>query len=76
MVQMDDVQLEKSDFTEKHLKPLLVAALAGDVVDVEYLLKRREEFVEVTFANGYSRRACVTGDSLLALVEDVIVKLF
>lgn len=72
---MDDIQLEKSDFTDKHLKPLLVAA-QKDVSSVDYCVEGSEEFVTVTFTNGYRKLVCVTGDSLLALVEDVIVKLF
>ena len=34
-----------------------------------------DEFVTVTYINGYKKTVCVTGDSLITLMGDVIKKL-
>lgn len=66
----------KTKFVSQYLKPLMLA-LRIDVKDVYY--ERRphdgyigDEYVVIVFPNGYTKQICVTADSLIALVRDVL----
>ena len=63
----------KAEFITNYLSPLLRAA-GIRVEKAEYIKdeKTGEETVIVTHINGYTRNRCVTADSLLAMVQDVI----
>ena len=69
---MDDVQQEKKDFVEGYLANAIRKATDGNVVGLAYSLYGAEEFVTVRYCNGYGVKSCVTGDSLVALMEDVL----
>ena len=68
---MTDVQMEKKAFVEGSFSRMLVEMSGGDIVSVEYQEEGYEEFVHVVYGNGYRKRACVTGDSLRGILEDV-----
>ena len=69
---MDDVQQEKKDFVEGYLANAIRKATDGNVVGLAYSLYGAEEFVTIRYLNGYAINSCVTGDSLTALMEDVL----
>ena len=73
--ELSDEQAQKRAFVRDRLAPMLKVATEFDVADVEYAVVGGEEFVHVTFASGFRKRACVTGDSLKAIVEDVLKEL-
>lgn len=65
----------KNKFVSQYLKPLMLA-LRIDVKDVYYERHPHDgyigdEYVFVVFPNGYTKKICVTADSLIALVRDV-----
>ncbi len=67
---------DKKQFVTEHLKPLIIALEIG-VKDVEYTRKPHgkylgDEYVIITFYNGYKVEKCVTGDSLPALCRDAL----
>ena len=72
---MDAVHEEKAVFTKFHLEEFLRTATKGEVFRAVYLVKNGEEFVELVFRNGYSKRVCVSADSLLAMSRDVLAAL-
>lgn len=67
----EELYLEKKSFVEDKLENLLKSADISVSV-LEYTKDETEEFVWVGFDNGYNERICVTGDSLIAIVSDVI----
>ena len=69
---MSDIYEEKRRFVENHVGPMLVAASEGDVCKVIYDEYVDEEIVNVVFASGHVKHVCVTGDSLKAIVQDVL----
>lgn len=72
MVKAYDVAKRKAKFVEKYLSPLLQHARL-EVKKAEYVKEEnQEEFVIVTYTNNYTRKICVTGDSLRAIVIDAI----
>lgn len=64
---------KKSDFVINQLKNLLIA-LDINITDCKYILKNDIEYVRVTYQNGSSKDICIDGDSLIAIVSDVIKK--
>lgn len=61
----------KAKFVKDHLAPLLRAMKCG-VSDAEYtVLDNGEEFVIITYTSGFTKRICVSADSLRAIVIDV-----
>lgn len=68
------VFMEKAEFTEQYLEPLM-KRLAPDVVSVSYELQRNgSELVHIRYrtnAGIFKRSINVTADSLSALVRDV-----
>lgn len=63
--------MSKIDFVEKKLANLLYA-IDSDIVNVSYIKKGPEEYVLLSYANHYSKMICITADSLLAIVKDVL----
>lgn len=63
----------KRNFVKDFFQPLLQALDIG-IDKAEYVRNptTREEYVVITYMNGYTRQKCVTADSLVALVGDVI----
>ena len=69
--------MDKEKFVKDYLSPLIVAAL-GNVIDVRYTNTGSYEIVTVIWDDGKAVREVnvnVTGDSLLALSEDVVGRL-
>ena len=63
----------KKDFVSHYLSPLLRRA-DREIYSAEYEVDNNDEFVTITYANGYKKAVCITGDSLMAIVYDVIRK--
>lgn len=63
----------KKAFVTHQLKDLL-HRIDSDIADVDYEVRvdDDEEFVRITYTNGYPRVICVTRDSLAALTRDVL----
>ena len=69
--------MDKEKFVKDYLSPLIVAAL-GNVIDVRYTNTGSYEIVTVIWDDGKAVREInvnVTGDSLLAVVKDVVGRL-
>lgn len=66
--------IHKSSFCERELTQLLKVS-DSDVNNARYEEACGEEYVIINFKNGFSRRVCVTGDSLSALTRDVLIAL-
>lgn len=64
-------QKDKQLFVKGTLETTIRCAFT-DVVWLNYRVIGSEEFVDVRFTNGYNKTACVTGDSMAAIVKDVI----
>lgn len=64
----------KKQFVEVHLKAMVVAA-NDYYVDVSYGTEGYEEYVYVHCKDGHEIRICVTADSLMSIVRDVVRKL-
>lgn len=43
-----------------------------DIDSIRYRIDGAEEYVIVTFKNGYTKRVCVTGDSDKAILMDIL----
>ena len=69
------MKTEKKNFTSYYLSPMLRKA-DNKIYSAEYDIDNSgNEFVTVTYINGYKKTVYVTGDSLIALMGDVIKKL-
>lgn len=74
---MNKTYQQKANFTEKYLKPLLMA-VDEEVTEVAYRAEENErgylynELVVVTMRNGYTIEANVNMDSLLAMAKDTL----
>ena len=69
------MKTEKKNFVSYYLSPMLRMA-DNKIYSAEYDTDDSgNEFVTVTYINGYKKIVCVTGDSLIALMGDVIKKL-
>ena len=65
-------QCRKDSFVRHELRELL-QAIDRDITDVSYSVEENgEEFVLITWQNGYKHRINVSGDSLRALVWDTL----
>lgn len=66
----------KADFVQRHLKPLLIAAVREEVTDVKYAETGSYEIVTVTYVNKsgemQTKNINVTGDSTVQLAIDVL----
>ena len=69
---MNEVQQEKYILTAHYLTPLLVYATDSSVAIAKYRVDGASVRVDVRFSNGYTKSVNVTGDSMLALVSDVL----
>ena len=65
----------KEKVTEKLLEALKYARIGADIKSMEYKKENCDEYVTVTYDNGYSKRINVTADSGKALIADVISNL-
>lgn len=62
----------KEEFVKDYLKPLLCNAQC-EVTNAEYtVLDNGEEYVIVTYNSGFTKRICVSADSLRAIAIDVL----
>lgn len=62
----------KTEFVKNYLKPLLCKAQC-EVKDAEYtILDNGEEYVIITYKSGFTKRICVSADSLRAIAIDVL----
>lgn len=68
---MDKVYQLKREFVENELKACLLAAKCG-VEDLTYTQETYGEYVTIHFVGGGKRRCNVSGDSCLAIIEDVL----
>lgn len=68
---MDKVCQSKKEFVENELRACLLAAKCG-VEDLTYEQENYGEFVTIHFTGGGKRRCNVSGDSHLAIIEDVL----
>ena len=69
------MKTEKKNFTSYYLSSMLRKA-DNKIYSAEYDTDSNgNKFVTVTYINGYKKTVCVTGDSLIALMDDVIKKL-
>ncbi|MGN1120642.1 MAG: hypothetical protein ACI4Q4_09810 [Oscillospiraceae bacterium] len=66
----------KANFVQRHLKPLLIAAVREEVTDVKYAETGSYEIVTVTYVSKsgelQTKNINVTGDSTLQLAIDVL----
>lgn len=64
---------QKADYVKRYLVPLL-RATSDTIAAAVYTYDKNthEEYVVLTFKNGYTKRKCVTADSLSAMVVDVM----
>lgn len=61
----------KAKFVAEKLTPLL-RAMQCEISNAEYtVLDNGEEYVIITYTNGFTKRICVSADSLRAIVIDV-----
>lgn len=64
-------KLKKKDFVENELEAVL--AKTGYIETLEYVYEERAgEEVIITFTDGYVTSANVSGDSLIAIITDVM----
>ena len=69
-----DSRRTKREFVGNQLKDMLVA-LNINVVDCQYFINiYNREAVKITYANNSYKNICIDGDSLVAIVSDVIKK--
>lgn len=68
---MNDVQQEKCVWVNGYLSATLANANL-DVRRVRYSVDGAEERVTIIFDNGYTKRVNVTGDSMKAIMADVL----
>ncbi len=67
---MDEKQ-RKEKFVKEKLTPLL-RAMQCEISNAEYtVLDNGEEYVIITYKSGFTKRICVSADSLRAIVIDV-----
>lgn len=63
---------QKARFVKALLQPLTIVA-NENIKKLDYELQdNNEEFVIITYTNNYTRKICVTCDSLRAIALDVI----
>ena len=67
----DEVTENKGKFIQKFGEILHSYAGRTNVVSMEYIQEGYEEFVLITFENGEQKKKCITGDSCLAILNDV-----
>ena len=68
---------EDKDAITKALLPVLQMTNNGqNIIDIEYVISERGEYVIVTYKNGYVKKADVTFDSGTALIKDVMKQIF
>jgi len=65
---------EKRDFVGNELKALLMK-INNEITEVVYENNNNGEIVKIVFSNDYIRKVNVAGDSLQAIVEDVITRI-
>lgn len=69
------MRTEKKNFVSYYLSPMLRKA-DNKIYSAEYNTDDNDnEFITVTYINGCKRTVCVTGDSLIALIADVLKNL-
>lgn len=68
---MNEVQQEKCAWVNGYLSATLREA-GLDVWRLRYRVSGAEEFVDVLFNNHYMKQVCVTGDSMKAIMADVL----
>ena len=66
--------MNKEKFVKDKLSPLLIDAYP-EVLGAAYEVKGREETVDIYYRDGAIVKVNVTGDSLPALVQDVLDKI-
>ena len=66
---------DKAGFIQAMGKALCSYAYRTNVSEIEYAQTGSEEFAVVTFHNGNQKSICITGDSCLAIMNDVYRKL-
>lgn len=79
VIKADPADIEPSEATQKtafvhgYLSPLL-RALGLRIDNAKYRMHpvSREEIITITYLSGYTRDVCVTADSFLAIVQDVL----
>lgn len=79
VIKADPADIEPSEATQKtafvhgYLSPL-PRALGLRIDNAKYRMHpvSREEIITITYLSGYTRDVCVTADSFLAIVQDVL----
>jgi len=62
-------------WVEEYLSPTLANMPGGSMAKAEYIdlsESKEGQYIEITYDNGYKRRACVTCDSARACIFDLI----
>ena len=61
----------KTQFVKNYFAPLL-RKMQCEISDAEYtVMDNGEEYVVITYTSGFTKRICVSADSLRAIVIDV-----
>lgn len=68
---MNAEQTEKCMFVNGNLSATMRAADVG-VDRLRYRMDGAEEFVDILYANRWTKSVCVTGDSLKAIMQDIL----
>ncbi len=67
----DEVTEKKGEFIQKLGEILHSYSGRTNIASMEYTQENYEEFVLITFESGVQRKKCITGDSCLAILNDV-----
>lgn len=71
----EQVMQSKSDFVMNELTDCLRAADYG-ISRLEYSVEQGEEIVTIHYAGGGKKRVCVSMDSKMAIIEDVMKRIW
>lgn len=69
-----EVAGDKKKFIESKLSKVL-REVDGDIESVRYVVQDEEEYVVIRYRSGYRKRVCITADSKLGIIKDVVRKL-
>jgi len=59
-------------WVKEYLEPTIKTMPGSSTVALDYINEKGEQYIEVTYDNGYKRKACVTADNALACIFDLM----
>lgn len=65
----------KQDICDKLLETLWETRAGSEVESLTYIDSRGDEYVRISYKDGHGALACVTGDSGVSLIRDVLAKI-